>query len=87
MRRSPTPNESMQPPWSSMERIVSSSRLLDATILQSVRPASSSIWRASFDRYARSPESRRIPLRRLPIGIRTSFAVLMAFGTPESRTL
>ena len=38
------------------------------------------------DRYARSPLSRRMPLRRLPIGSSTSFAHLMALGIPDLTT-
>ena len=84
--RSPTPKESMRAPCSSSEWIVNSSRLFDATIMQSSSPAASSIFRAFFDRYARSPESSRMPFRRLPIGISTSFATRIAFGTPDAST-
>ena len=69
-----------------MEDMEYSSRLLEATILQSSKPAASSIFLTSLVRYARSPESRRTPLRRCPIGSRTSLAQRMALGVPDLRT-
>ena len=42
---SPTPKESMQAPWASMSSIRYSSRELEMTILQSSKPASSSVLR------------------------------------------
>lgn len=86
IRRSPTPKESMQAPCSIIDVMEYSSRLLDAMILQSSNPAESSILRTSLVRYARSPESRRTPFRRFPIGSNTSLAHLMAFGVPERST-
>ncbi len=50
MSRSPTPKESMRAPWRIRSRMMYSSRALEATILQPVRPASSSISRAFRDR-------------------------------------
>ena len=64
-----------------------SSRELDTEILQSVHPASSSIFRASRVRYARSPESRRMPHFVMPMGFRTSLNARMALGTPDFRVL
>ena len=86
MRRSPTPKISIGPPCINKDVIVYSSKLLDAMILQSSKPASSSMRRAFLAKYARSPESRRIPFKRFPIGSNTSFATLIALGTPEFNT-
>ena len=86
MSLSPTPNASMHPPWSRMDVMEYSSRLLEAMIRQSSRPASSSLLLTIFVRYARSPESRRTPLSLFPIGSRTSFAQRMALGVPDLST-
>ena len=82
MSLSPTPKLSMQAPCSTREFMVYSSRLLDTVILQSVRPASSSAARTFLEKYARSPLSMRMPLRRLPMGSKTSLATRIAFTTP-----
>ena len=54
----------MGPPCDKIEVIVYSSRLFDAIILQSSIPALSNIFRACFAKYAKSPESNRIPFNR-----------------------
>ena len=57
----PTPQEVIAAPWSFRLVIRYSSRSLEAEMTASGKPASSSIFRAFFDMYARSPLSRRMP--------------------------
>ena len=81
--RSPTPKESMQAPSSRTSRMIYSSRELEMVILQSCRPASSSIFLAFLVRYVMSPESIRMPIFRGFISLNTR----MAAGTPDFSTL
>ena len=83
MSRSPTPNRSILAPCRNRSRMIRSSRELDAEIWHSVHPASSSISRARRDRYAMSPESRRMPHLLIPSGLSTSLKARIASGTPE----
>ena len=87
MRRSPTPKESTFAPCMSISRMMYSSRELDAQILQSSKPASSSIFLAFLERYVMSPLSMRMPAGRKPCGTSTSLKTRMAFGTPDFNTL
>ena len=61
IRLVPTPQEVIAAPCVLRESIRYSSRSLEADIIASGKPASSNIRRAFLERYARSPESRRIP--------------------------
>ena len=82
----PTPQESMLAFCSLSEDIRFSSRSEDATMLASLNPASSSIFLAFFDMYARSPLSSLIPY--FPNFTPASFIsvnTLIALGTPERR--
>ena len=67
--------------------MIYSSRELEAEIWHSVQPAASSIFRASWVRYAMSPESSRIPHLVMPRGFSTSLKARMASGTPDLSTL
>ena len=63
----PTPHTAIVAPWSLRLVMMCSSSSLLATITASGNPSASRIRRASMERYARSPESRRIPIISLPI--------------------
>ena len=63
---SPAPIVSIFAPCASKDAIVFGFNPFDKQILASVSPASSSCFRASFDKYAKSPESIRIPFKRYP---------------------
>ena len=85
--RSPTPKASICAPCSSRVSISFSSSELETVILHSGQPASSSITRAFFVRYAMSPESKRMPHFVMPLGFNTSLKARIAFGTPDCREL
>ena len=84
IRLVPTPHEPMAAPCALSDSIRYSSRSLDAHMTASGNPASSSIFLAFFERYDKSPLSRRIPYI---LGIRSAFLnsvnTLIALGTPE----
>ena len=79
---SPAPIELIFAPWVIKSLIVYSFNPFDKQIPVSLYPASSNIFLASFDKYAKSPLSIRIPLKGYPFGVRYSFATLMALGIP-----
>ncbi|MNY21503.1 hypothetical protein D3C86_1550540 [compost metagenome] len=77
----PMPQLSILAPWAFSPAMMCSSKSLDATIFTSGKPASSSMRRACWDKYAKSPLSRRMAFKRLP-RLASCRAVAMAFGTP-----
>ena len=80
---SPTPKASICAPSSITSLMIYSSKELLTVIWQSCKPASSSILRACFVRYVISPLSILMPILAGFISLNT----LIAFGTPDLRTL
>ena len=72
--------------WVMICQITSSSRLFESTIETSGNPAELSILEAWMLRYARSPESSRMPKGVCPF-LRSSSKTLIALGIPLSKEL